>query len=81
MPPHLRWYQGLTPYHWWVFSVGALAFYFSMKYATMSSIGPILFAIPAVTALGAIVFLKERMKRYQYLGMVLVLAGAILIAL
>jgi MFS family permease len=24
----LRWYQGLTPYHWWVFCVGALAWLF-----------------------------------------------------
>src|SRR5512137_1983054 len=26
--PHLRWYQGLKPYHWWVFCVGALAWLF-----------------------------------------------------
>ena len=26
--PQLRWYQGLTPYHWWVFCVGALAWLF-----------------------------------------------------
>ena len=25
---HLRWYQGLKPYHWWVFCVGALAWLF-----------------------------------------------------
>ena len=24
----LRWYQGLSPYHWWVFAVGALAWLF-----------------------------------------------------
>jgi MFS family permease len=24
----LRWYQGLKPYHWWVFCVGALAWLF-----------------------------------------------------
>ena len=24
----LRWYQGLTPYHWWVFCIGALAWLF-----------------------------------------------------
>jgi MFS family permease len=24
----IRWYQGLTPYHWWVFCVGALAWLF-----------------------------------------------------
>jgi MFS family permease len=26
--PPLRWYQGLKPYHWWVFVVGALAWLF-----------------------------------------------------
>jgi len=25
---HIRWYQGLKPYHWWVFCVGALAWLF-----------------------------------------------------
>src|SRR5690606_13755088 len=26
--PRLRWYQGLSPYQWWVFAVGAMAWLF-----------------------------------------------------
>jgi drug/metabolite transporter (DMT)-like permease len=64
-----------------LFSIGAVCFYFAMKYIPVSLVTPIVSAAPAVTAVAALVILKERLKVHQYIGIVLAVAGIVVLSL
>ncbi len=64
-----------------LFGVGALGFYFSMAQINLSIIAPVVAATPAVTALLAAVLLKEKLRIHQYIGIVLAVAGVVVLSL
>jgi drug/metabolite transporter (DMT)-like permease len=60
---------------------GTALFYFAISYQQLNIVAPIVSAFPIVAALSAAKFLKEKLKRYQYVGIVLLTIGIILISL
>lgn len=73
-----RSYQGVT--------IGILAFvslaafYKALETGDASVVVPIMALYPALVLIGAVVFLKESITRYQLLGIILALAAGVLLA-
>lgn len=64
-----------------LFSIGAICFYFAMKYAELSVVVPIIQGAPAVTAVAAAAFVRERMRVHQYAGIVIAVVGIVFLSL
>ncbi|MBW2964684.1 DMT family transporter [Candidatus Woesearchaeota archaeon] len=74
---HMKWLAPAAA----LFSLGAICFYFSMKYSPLSVVVPIIQGAPAVTAVTAVAFAQERIRVHQYAGIVLAVVGIIFLSL
>ena len=61
-------------------SLGLLAYTFAIKDAPVSTIAPIVAAVPALSVILAVVFLKERLSLHQTVGILAAMAGIFLIS-
>jgi len=61
--------------------LGISFFYFAITYQPIRIVAPMLYAFPIVAAISSAKLLKEKLKRYQYVGIVLLTIGIILISL
>ncbi|NVM54919.1 MAG: DMT family transporter [Candidatus Helarchaeota archaeon] len=62
--------------------IGALFFYFkSLSIEEVTRIVPVLQTIPLITLVLATIFLNEILKPYQYIGVVFIIGGALMVSL
>lgn len=64
-----------------LFTLGALMLYFAMSAAPLSFVIPIVNASPIATVIAAAILLRERAKVHQYIGIVVGVAGIVVLSL
>ena len=69
---------------WWGLSVamialGGVTYYFAMKYLLVSNVAQVMALTPVVTLFGGYFFAEEKLKLWQYFGVLLVVGGLVLL--
>ena len=64
-----------------LYSIGAVSFFFALKYSPLSIVTPITSAAPAVTVVMAVAILGDRLKAHQYVGILMAVAGIVVLSL